>query len=65
MMNQLSLEEYFILWAIYVVASETAKESAKSPVIVDRCWHSTATYAIAIEVSGGLQHLPPHHSLYQ
>lgn len=43
----------------YVVASETAKESAKSPVIVDRYWHSTATYAIAIEVSGGLQHLPP------
>lgn len=31
-----------------------------------RYWHSTATYAIATEVSGGLQHLPPaHHPIYQ
>lgn len=31
-----------------------------------RYWHSTATYAIATEVSGGLQHLPPaHHPVYQ
>ncbi|XP_072794356.1 UMP-CMP kinase 2, mitochondrial [Vicugna pacos] len=50
----------------YIVASEIAKESTTSPVIVDRYWHSTATYAIATEVSGGLQHLPPaHHPIYQ
>lgn len=31
-----------------------------------RYWHSTATYAIATEVSGGVQHLPPtHHPVYQ
>lgn len=31
-----------------------------------RYWHSTATYTIASEVSGGLQHLPPtHHPIYQ
>nr|XP_004656591.1 UMP-CMP kinase 2, mitochondrial [Jaculus jaculus] len=50
----------------YLVASEIARESAKSPVIVDRYWHSTAAYAIATEVSGGLQYLPPaHHPVYQ
>lgn len=31
-----------------------------------RYWHSTATYGIATEVSGGLQYLPPaHHPVYQ
>lgn len=31
-----------------------------------RYWHSTATYAIATEVSGTVQHLPPaHHPIYQ
>ena len=59
MMNQLSLEEFFYSLGNYVVASETAKESAKSPMTVDRYWHSTATYAIATEVIGGLQYLPP------
>ncbi|XP_005404421.1 PREDICTED: UMP-CMP kinase 2, mitochondrial [Chinchilla lanigera] len=50
----------------YIVASEIAEESTRSPVIVDRYWHSTATYAIATEVSGGLQHLPPAHDpVYQ
>ncbi|XP_004644662.2 UMP-CMP kinase 2, mitochondrial [Octodon degus] len=50
----------------YIVASEIAELSARSPVIVDRYWHSTATYAIATEVSGGPQHLPPaHHPVYQ
>ncbi|KAM5262523.1 UMP-CMP kinase 2, mitochondrial [Ctenodactylus gundi] len=50
----------------YIVASEIADMSTRSPVIVDRYWHSTATYAIATEVSGGLQHLPPaHHPVYQ
>ncbi|XP_006864064.1 PREDICTED: UMP-CMP kinase 2, mitochondrial [Chrysochloris asiatica] len=50
----------------YIVASEIAKESTQSPVIVDRYWHSTATYGLATEISGGLQHLPPvHHHIYQ
>lgn len=31
-----------------------------------RYWHSTATYTIATEVSGGPQHLPPaRHPVYQ
>lgn len=31
-----------------------------------RYWHSTATYTIATEVSGGLQDLPPaRHPIYQ
>ncbi|XP_062981893.1 UMP-CMP kinase 2, mitochondrial isoform X1 [Elgaria multicarinata webbii] len=49
----------------YIVASEIAKESMKSTVIVDRYWHSTAAYAIASEVSGKVQNLPPlHHQVY-
>lgn len=36
-----------------------------TPLVLLRYWHSTATYAIATEVTGGLQHLPPaHHSIY-
>ncbi|XP_053141822.1 UMP-CMP kinase 2, mitochondrial [Hemicordylus capensis] len=49
----------------YIVASEIAEESTKSPVIVDRYWHSTAAYAIATEISGKVQNLPPcHHQVY-
>ncbi|XP_044274558.1 UMP-CMP kinase 2, mitochondrial isoform X1 [Varanus komodoensis] len=49
----------------YLVASEIAKESMKSPVIVDRYWHSTAAYAIATEMSGKVENLPPlHHQVY-
>ncbi|XP_062839475.1 UMP-CMP kinase 2, mitochondrial [Anolis carolinensis] len=49
----------------YIVASEIAKESVKSPVIVDRYWHSTAAYAIATETSGKVEDLPPpHHPVY-
>lgn len=37
-----------------------------TPALLLRYWHSTATYAIATEVTGGLQHLPPaHHPIYQ
>ncbi|XP_038596231.1 UMP-CMP kinase 2, mitochondrial [Tachyglossus aculeatus] len=50
----------------YIVASEIARASTHSPVIIDRYWHSTAAFAIATEVSGGLQNLPPaHHDVYQ
>ncbi|XP_067878468.1 UMP-CMP kinase 2, mitochondrial [Heterodontus francisci] len=50
----------------YITASIIASESEKSPVIVDRFWHSTAAYAIATEVSGKVENLPPpHHELYQ
>ncbi|XP_020632998.3 UMP-CMP kinase 2, mitochondrial [Pogona vitticeps] len=50
----------------YIVASEIAEQSTKSPVIVDRFWHSTAAYAIATEISGKIQHLPPvHHPVYR
>ncbi|XP_063170277.1 UMP-CMP kinase 2, mitochondrial [Candoia aspera] len=47
----------------YIVASEIAHESAKSLVIVDRYWHSTAAYAIAAEIPGKVQNLPPSHHL--
>ncbi|XP_019392972.1 PREDICTED: UMP-CMP kinase 2, mitochondrial [Crocodylus porosus] len=50
----------------YLVALEIAKASIESPVIVDRYWHSTAAYAIATEISGKVQNLPPeHHEVYQ
>ncbi|XP_029794437.1 UMP-CMP kinase 2, mitochondrial, partial [Suricata suricatta] len=50
----------------YIVASEIAKESVTSPVVIDRYWHSTAAYTIATEVTGGLQYLPPaRHPIYQ
>ncbi|XP_059585803.1 UMP-CMP kinase 2, mitochondrial [Alligator mississippiensis] len=50
----------------YLVALEIAKASIKSPVIVDRYWHSTAAYSIATEISGKKQNLPPeHHEVYQ
>ncbi|GCB66511.1 hypothetical protein scyTo_0012021 [Scyliorhinus torazame] len=50
----------------YITASTIASVSEKSPVIVDRFWHSTAAYAIATEISGKVDNLPPlHHELYQ
>ncbi|XP_034287933.1 UMP-CMP kinase 2, mitochondrial [Pantherophis guttatus] len=49
----------------YIVASEIAEESSKSPVILDRYWHSTTAYAIATEITGNVQNLPPpHHLVY-
>ncbi|XP_025021559.1 UMP-CMP kinase 2, mitochondrial, partial [Python bivittatus] len=50
----------------YIVASEIAQESSKSPVILDRYWHSTAAYSIATEITGKVQNLPPpHHLVYR
>ncbi|XP_062429095.1 UMP-CMP kinase 2, mitochondrial [Rhea pennata] len=50
----------------YILASEIAKASIQSPVIVDRYWHSTAAYAIATEINGKVEDLPPaHHEVYQ
>ncbi|NWX81477.1 CMPK2 kinase, partial [Nothoprocta pentlandii] len=50
----------------YILASEIAKASTQSPVIVDRYWHSTAAYAIATEINGKVEDLPPtHHEVYQ
>ncbi|CAJ0939654.1 unnamed protein product [Ranitomeya imitator] len=49
----------------YIGAAEIAKASITSPVIVDRFWHSTAAYAIATEVGGGICNLPDaHHDVY-
>nr|DBA25797.1 TPA: hypothetical protein GDO54_010143 [Pyxicephalus adspersus] len=47
----------------YVAAVDIAKASEVSPVIVDRFWHSTAAYAIATEIGGGIQNLPDHHHI--
>ncbi|XP_071999629.1 UMP-CMP kinase 2, mitochondrial [Engystomops pustulosus] len=49
----------------YIGAAEIAKASKTSPVIMDRFWHSTAAYAIATEIGGGIHNLPdPHHDVY-
>ncbi|KAM9316420.1 UMP-CMP kinase 2, mitochondrial [Gastrophryne carolinensis] len=45
----------------YIGSLEIANASEKSPVIVDRFWHSTAAYAIATEIGGDIQNLPDHH----
>ncbi|XP_008398072.1 UMP-CMP kinase 2, mitochondrial [Poecilia reticulata] len=42
----------------YITAGQINQEASKSPVIVDRFWHSTAAYAIATAVTGPLSNLP-------
>lgn len=42
----------------YITAEEMGQEGMKTPVIVDRFWHSTAAYAIATAVSGPVCNLP-------
>ncbi|XP_068792508.1 UMP-CMP kinase 2, mitochondrial [Struthio camelus] len=50
----------------YILASEIAKASTQSPVIIDRYWHSTVAYTIAAEINGKVEDLPPaHHEVYQ
>ncbi|XP_062378366.1 UMP-CMP kinase 2, mitochondrial [Sardina pilchardus] len=46
----------------YITAGQIARESSKAPVIVDRYWHSTAAYAIATAVGGGVGNLPARGS---
>lgn len=42
----------------YITAEQVGQEAMKTPVIVDRYWHSTAAYAIATAVSGPVCNLP-------
>ncbi|XP_023154963.2 UMP-CMP kinase 2, mitochondrial [Amphiprion ocellaris] len=42
----------------YITAEQIGQEGKKTPVIVDRFWHSTAAYAIATAVSGPVCNLP-------
>lgn len=42
----------------YITAEQICQEGVKSPVIVDRFWHSTAAYAIATAVTGPVSDLP-------
>lgn len=42
----------------YITAEEMGQQGMKTPVIVDRFWHSTAAYAIATAVSGPVNNLP-------
>uniref|UniRef100_A0A3Q0T061 UMP-CMP kinase 2, mitochondrial n=1 Tax=Amphilophus citrinellus TaxID=61819 RepID=A0A3Q0T061_AMPCI len=42
----------------YITAEQIGQEGMKTPVIVDRFWHSTAAYAIATAVSGPVCNLP-------
>ncbi|XP_069575129.1 UMP-CMP kinase 2, mitochondrial [Brachyistius frenatus] len=46
----------------YITAGQIGQEAMKTPVIVDRFWHSTAAYAIATAVSGPVCNLPPEGS---
>ncbi|KAM3595293.1 uncharacterized protein V6R79_021147 [Siganus canaliculatus] len=42
----------------YITAEQVGQEGMKTPVIVDRFWHSTAAYAIATAVNGPVCNLP-------
>lgn len=46
----------------YITAEQVGQEGMKTPVIVDRFWHSTAAYAIATAVSGPVSNLPAEGS---
>ncbi|XP_070698464.1 UMP-CMP kinase 2, mitochondrial [Pempheris klunzingeri] len=46
----------------YITAEQMGQEGMKTPVIVDRFWHSTAAYAIATAVSGPVCNLPAEGS---
>ncbi|KAG7224204.1 hypothetical protein INR49_019939 [Caranx melampygus] len=46
----------------YITAEQIGQEGMKTPVIVDRFWHSTAAYAIATAVSGPSSNLPAEGS---
>ncbi|XP_029316723.1 UMP-CMP kinase 2, mitochondrial [Cottoperca gobio] len=46
----------------YITADQIGQEVMKTPVIVDRFWHSTAAYAIATAVSGPVCNLPAEGS---
>lgn len=46
----------------YITAEQVGQEGSKTPVIIDRFWHSTAAYAIATAVSGPLCNLPEEGS---
>ncbi|KAM9341131.1 UMP-CMP kinase 2, mitochondrial [Symphorus nematophorus] len=46
----------------YITAEQVGQEAMKTPVIVDRFWHSTAAYAIATAVSGPVCNLPAEGS---
>ncbi|XP_072221484.1 UMP-CMP kinase 2, mitochondrial isoform X2 [Leuresthes tenuis] len=42
----------------YITAEQISQEGMKTPIIVDRFWHSTAAYAIATAVNGPVSNLP-------
>ncbi|XP_071354638.1 UMP-CMP kinase 2, mitochondrial [Trachinotus anak] len=46
----------------YITAEQIGQQGMKTPVIVDRFWHSTAAYAIATAVNGPLSNLPAEGS---
>ncbi|XP_035529320.1 UMP-CMP kinase 2, mitochondrial [Morone saxatilis] len=46
----------------YITAEQVGQEGMKTPVIVDRFWHSTAAYAIATAVGGSVCNLPAEGS---
>ncbi|XP_037096601.1 UMP-CMP kinase 2, mitochondrial [Syngnathus acus] len=56
------LRRAFYALGNYITAQEIYREASKTPVILDRFWHSTAAYAIATAVSGPVSDLPAEDS---
>ncbi|XP_077477176.1 UMP-CMP kinase 2, mitochondrial [Stigmatopora argus] len=56
------LRRAFYALGNYITAQQICSQTSKTPVIIDRFWHSTAAYAIATAVSGPLCNLPAEGS---
>ncbi|XP_061649954.1 UMP-CMP kinase 2, mitochondrial [Phyllopteryx taeniolatus] len=56
------LRRAFYALGNYITAQQISHQTSKTPVIIDRFWHSTAAYAIATAVSGPVCDLPAEGS---
>ncbi|XP_061700213.1 UMP-CMP kinase 2, mitochondrial [Syngnathoides biaculeatus] len=56
------LRRAFYALGNYITAQQICRQTSKTPVIIDRFWHSTASYAIATALSGPVCDLPAEGS---
>ncbi|XP_051941246.1 UMP-CMP kinase 2, mitochondrial isoform X1 [Hippocampus zosterae] len=56
------LRRAFYALGNYITAQQIYSQTSKTPVIIDRFWHSTAAYAIATAVNGPVCDLPAEGS---
>ncbi|XP_077394213.1 UMP-CMP kinase 2, mitochondrial [Festucalex cinctus] len=56
------LRRAFYALGNYITAQQIYRQTSKTPVIIDRFWHSTAAYAIATAISGPVCNLPAEGS---